>query len=375
MSLIEVGKTVAYIPFSTKNFRNAEGCFIRMKDNSILYAFSNYYGDWEGCKPDDCCPSDIGYLRSYDEGETWPERGILYGEAKENYMDPWLVRMDNGDLGLVFIHHPGAREAYFDDSYFHQGKAFFVRSSDEGKTWSKPILVSNPDEGVCFICDHGIRLQSGRILLPMALHPYERGSYGGLSGYGTVTFFYSDDDGATWQEFPGRRLVGPSREWSDSGLQEPFPYQTEDGTIRVFCRTDLGCHYETVSHDDGMTWSEPMPNKNFTGCCAPMVWRKSGKYTVAVFNPIPDFIGREYMLPHLTDQRNPLILYISEDDGKTFNNLKCIDSRMGPQYPSIFDGGDYILVGYELIEDCIIKKIHHSEFHKTVTLPSGSVIV
>ena len=29
----------------------------------------------------------------------------------------------------------------------------------------------------------------------------------------------------------------------------------------------------------------------------------------------------------------------------------------------------------ELIEDCIIKKIPHSEFHKTITLPSGSVIV
>ncbi len=370
MSLLQVGIHVAYLPATKDNVRNAEGCFIRLKDNSIIHAFSNYY-----TIDHDCGPSDIGYIRSYDEGDTWPERGILFGNGDENLMDPWLVRMQNGDLGLVYIFHPGCYDDPYDDKYFHQGMAYFTRSADEGKTWSEPILITPPDEGFCFICDHGLRLKSGRILLPMAVHPYEKGCFGGLSLYGTVTFFYSDDDGVTWQEFPGPRLTGPARPWSESGLQEPSPYQcTDSGRIRVFCRTDLGVHYETYSCDDGMTWTKPQPNKNFTGCCAPMVWRKTGKYTVAALNPVPAFVGREYMLPHSHDLRNPLVIYISEDDGRHFNNVKCIDTSAGSQYPSLFAGDDYILVGYQIYGDLVIKKVHHSEFHRTLTTRTGMVV-
>ena len=369
MSILDIGKTVAYVPATLNNVRSAEGCFIRLKDNSIIYGYSHYY-----TVNHDCGPSDIGFLRSYDEGETWPERGILFGDGSENLMDPWLLRMQNGDLGLVYIFHPGCCDDPYDDTYYHKGMAYFARSADEGKTWTKPMLITPENEGFCFICDHGIRLRSGRILLPMANHPYEKGCFGGLSLYGTACFFYSDDDGATWHEGP-QRLYGPSRKWSMSGLQEPSPYQTESGRIRVFCRTDLGCHYETDSDDDGLTWTEPMPNKEFTGCCAPMVWRRTGQYTVAVLNPVPHFLGREYLMPNPGDDRNPLVLYISEDDGETFRNLKLIDDKAGSQYPSIFDGGDYILVGYQVYGDAVIKKIFHREFNRTLKLENGTVIV
>ena len=123
-----------------------------------------------------------------------------------------------------------------------------------------------------------------------------------------------------------------------------------------------------------MTWTKPQPNKNFTGCCAPMVWRKTGKYTVAALNPVPAFVGREYMLPHSHDLRNPLVIYISEDDGRHFNNVKCIDTSAGSQYPSLFAGDDYILVGYQIYGDLVIKKVHHSEFHGTLTTRTGMVV-
>ena len=49
--------------------RHSEGAFLRMNDGGILYAYSRFTGS-----DDDCAPSDIVGLRSYDEGETWSAR-------------------------------------------------------------------------------------------------------------------------------------------------------------------------------------------------------------------------------------------------------------------------------------------------------------
>ena len=345
------GRIVCYLPVTANNQRNSEGCFVRLKDGSILYAWSMFYE-----RGDDLGQADIGCIRSYDEGDTWVERRVLYGDGQENLMCPTLMRMENGDLGLFYVYHDRCRNSEeMDGRIYHKGMVRLVRSRDEGLTWSEPIQISRPDQSFCFENGHGIRLKSGRILLPMAYHRYEPvGCYGGLCMYGVVTFYYSDDDGYTWQEVPNR-VYGLPEEITQTGLQEPMAYQTEDGRIRVFCRTDLGVQYETVSDDDGITWSEAQPNRFFTSPCSPMVMKRSGPYTVAAFNPIPRYVGRE------DTPRTPMVLWVSDDDSKTFTRLKLIDQSPGVEYPDLFDGGDYILVGYQNCNDGVIQKIWHGE--------------
>ncbi len=331
-----------HLPTGDGNARNTEGCFIRLKDGSILYAYSRYFNS----SADDGA-SDIGCVRSHDEGESWSRPEILLArKERQNLMCPTLMWMENGDLGLFYLFRSNEGE----DA--NVGKFLLVRSSDEGKSWSEPICITPPTHNVVVENGHVIRLKSGRILVPFATCADVDGKTEGNNC--RTAFMLSDDDGRTWFE-ASRRVCGPSLEWSGSGVQEPMSYQMENGRIRTFSRTDLGCQYECYSDDDGMTWTDPMPNRNFTSPCSPMMMKRVGKYTVALLNPIPRYHTAVY---DVVDDRSPLIYMISRDDGLTFPFYEVIDNRGHVCYPDLFDGGDYFLVGYQQLDDGMIKKIY-----------------
>ena len=96
----------------------------------------------------------------------------------------------------------------------------------------------------------------------------------------------SDDDGKTFAK-TGEPVYTPFENIS-IGLQEPGVYQFEDGRIWAWYRTNLGYQYETFSDDEGDTWSPVQPNLLFSSPRAPMQVKKIGKYTLAIFNPIPE---------------------------------------------------------------------------------------
>ena len=206
-----------------------------------------------------------------------------------------------------------------------------------------------------------IRLASGRILVPMAF--FDVGSRYGV-GNSMTAFMLSDDDGFTWFEASERKKMAVPAPWSGSGLQEPDAYQTEDGRIRCFSRTDLFCQYESDSDDDGMTWSDPMPNRTFSSPCSPMMIKRVAgeRYLVALFNPIPPYVTRDTT----NDERSPLVAMISTDDGKTFDWSKTLtlDNRGHCCYPDLFDGGDYFLVGYQKLNDGVILKVDAWEYDR-----------
>ncbi len=337
--MLTVGYIKCYLPTRPGNARNTEGCFIRLKDGTILYAYSRYTDS----SADDST-ADIGVVRSTDEGETWSQPEVLLAhEGGENLMCPTLMWMENGDLGLFYLYRPTPEAGKP-----HDGNVRFVRSADEGKTWSEPIVITDPNLNVVVENGHVVRLKSGRILVPIAIHSSS------VYPTGVVTFMMSDDDGRTWYEAPNR-VYGPTPEWSASGLQEPMAYETEDGVIRTFSRTDLGCQYECDSEDDGITWSEAMPNRHFTSPCSPMMMKRVGKYTIVLINPIPRYITAEY---GVIDDRCPLLCMMSEDDGKTFPYRQVLDTRGHVCYPDLFDGGDYFLVGYQQLDDGMIRKVY-----------------
>lgn len=345
----EVGRIVGYVPTNWKNSRNSEGCFIRRKDGAILYAWSNYHSGG-----DDDSPCEIGCLVSRDEGETWGERFFLYhNSGRDNIMCPSLMRMHNGDMGLFFIHRNAAERTGCD--FLEVAQTWFVRSSDEGETWSEPIVITPPDLYFVFENGHAVMLKSGRILVPVAFH-------GGrpFKGHASTAYFMSDDDGRTWYE-ADKRYEGVPEPWSDSGLQEPMSFETTDGVIRTFSRTDLFYQYESDSFDDGKTWTKPMPNRGFSSPCAPMMIKPVGDLYVALFNPVPKFVTR---VREVDDERSPLIALVSRDGGKTFpwDDPLIIDWRGHSAYPDLFDGGDYMLAGYQADpNDGVIKKIRYGE--------------
>lgn len=325
----KIGREVLFLRTDKKVTRNGEGAFIRLKDGSVMYAFTEFNSD--NC--DDHGAADIAACFSNDEGETWHDRRLLLKADKDaiNYMSVSLLRMENGDIGLFFCRKERRTFAC---------QLHLARSSDEGRTWSSPLCCVDKAEYFVTCNDRVIRLKSGRLLAPLNVHPFNEKHE--ISYRGGMGFLASDDDGRTWKEI-AKRVEMPFA--SSTGLQETGLYQYEDGSLWAWSRTGFGCQFECFSADEGKSWTAPAPSEFFTSPASPMNVKKVGTYTVAIFNPIPEYRGRDLSR---TWGRTPLICAVSKDDGKTFPQLFCLedDPENGYCYPAILEGRGYLLVSY-----------------------------
>ena len=154
--------------------------------------------------------------------------------------------------------------------------------------------------------DRVIRLSSGRILIAAASHrsgrfnekyAAQKGNWVGNETFfdsrSEVIFFYSDDDGNTWNVSEGKCCM-PYLTNCESGLQEPGVLELSPGVIWGFSRTDLGRQYEMYSMDNGNTWTTVQPSR-FTGPNSPLSMKRDHKsdWIYAVWNPIPEYNGRK----------------------------------------------------------------------------------
>ena len=302
----KIGREVLFLQTSENNPRNGEGSLIRLKDGRIMYAYTDYYGG-EG---DDHGTARISAYYSSDEGETWVDGGVLVGKDDDakNFMSISLLRMENGDLGVAYLRKSMKGEDLLCMPYI-------VRSSDEGKTFDKPICCAEEDGYYVVNNDRLVRLKSGRILLPAAYH--------GESGYrarpGKLKVLYSDDDGRSWK-ISKDTVCSPYDD--DIQLQEPGVYELPDGRVWMWCRTAYGHQYQCFSTDNGDTWSNVVPAFRFTSPDSPMQVRSVGNYTVSVFNPVGYNCLRSDTEMWKSPKRTPYVCAVSRDGGLSFIDMK-----------------------------------------------------
>lgn len=352
----KIGREVLFLSTGDGNPRNGEGSFIRLQDGAILFGYTEYIGtSW-----DDHADARISAVISRDEGETWGEKHVIVEKPanSKNVMSLSFLRMGNGDIGAFYIFK----------NLDGTDNNYLIRSSDEGKTWSEPINCMGDYQNTDYYVlnnDRVLRLQSGRILYAVSRHGLCKDS--GKLAPGALNFFYSDDDGYAWHKTP-QELAMPFPT-DRIGYQEPGLYQYEDGKLWCYIRTGLGCQFQCFSEDDGLTWSVPGPNYFFSSPTAPMLVKDAGDYTVAIFNPEPNYNGRP---AHEPWGRTPYVCAVSDDRGKTFTKERMFfiedDRHNGYCYPAIIDGADYFLLAYYhsnhtgvCLNSCKIVKILHSE--------------
>lgn len=333
----KIGRQVLFLEPNDTNPRNGEGSFLRLDENTIMYAYSKFVGKrWE-----DHNPADIYAVYSYDDGESWQDERMLVKHDSANVMCASLLRFGNGDVGLFYLKK---------DKELCSCVVYMIRSTDNGKTWSEPTRCIKEDNYFVTNNDRVIKLKNGRIIIPANHHafidegPQTPGSFR-ISMTAKLNVFASDDDGYTWYKL-AENIEMPEKE-STTGLQESGFFQKETGEIIAYSRTDMGFQYECVSYDNGESWTTPHPKKFFTSPASPMTIKRACGDVLAVFNPIPTHTARQ--LAHdRTWGRTPLVCALSKDDGNTYVKLFYLedDDKNGYCYPSVFDGGSYFLVAY-----------------------------
>lgn len=145
--------------------------------------------------------------------------------------------------------------------------------------------------------------------------------------YDRYGYSVSDDMGKTFtRKYGGKKVATP--------FDEGMAYQRRDGSIHLFARTKLGYIAESISEDNGETWTDGMltdiksPNTRF------FVSRTPSGRIILVNNDD-------------TSVRQNMTVYLSDDDGKTFKYKKTVDDRRGVSYPDVAFDGDKIYLTYD----------------------------
>lgn len=227
-------------PADEQAVRRSEGTLVELRDGSVLFAYACHSGRTDNHRAPLVC------RRLNAEGDPVTPEKILVEppDGGLNAMSPALRRLADGRIGLLFSYRMSNLEA---------ARRFMV-SSDEGETWSVPVVVA--EGGYKTGCHDRLAVHStGRLLAPVHCKSQDD------AYYLHVRVSVSDDHGGTWTL--GEPIELPKVDWPqgsknpESGCIEPGIAERADGSLLMTIRTAMGTQFCSESFDRGTTWSGP----------------------------------------------------------------------------------------------------------------------
>jgi Neuraminidase (sialidase) len=284
------------------NPRNSEGDFIALKGGRIMFVYTHYTGS----SGSDHGSAYLAARYSENNGKTWTRKSekIIEQEGKLNIMSVSLLRLQNGEIALFYLKKNSMTDCI----------PTIRISNDETKTWSDPRPCITDREGY-FVLNNNrvIQLQNGRLVFAVALHqsPGDQN----FSRIGRLWSYYSDDNGRSWNS--GQEVQNPE------GIvtQEPGLVELKNGDILMFIRSDAGVQCISCSKDKGERWS-PVQHSNIKSPLSPASIARipSTGDLLLVWN------NNDGEDPAIKGQRTPFSVAVSEDEGKTWEKIKNIET-------------------------------------------------
>ena len=251
---------------------------------------------------------NVQSCRSQDEGRTWTGPHLVTVDPRGGVMDRGVHTLPDGS---IFLHSSCTELVPAEDAVEHggswivqHGKPFWVRSRDDGHTWSAPKRFPPlPDAVWGHPAQHSgvsrsglLALPDGRLLMPSKATDLTTGEF---RYFGMLRV--SRDMGETW-EYGGRIAEDPVAHFS-----EPTIHRTPSGRILVLFR----CH-------PGRLGPDIVRDQGFDG----------------PFTTDPQFVGRL------------LVLVYSDDDGETWSPWRPTMVHGSPGHMlGLRDGRIFLTVG------------------------------
>ena len=215
-------------------------------------------------------PSGLSVLgrRSVDNGKTWGRQFVAatHGDDQRAVPRKYQGVGDASTLvdrvnNVVYAVYHGGRGIWSGTRL----KKFYVKSEDEGQTWSTPVDISGDvyKTGWANMWSTagpaGIHLRDGTLVVPVPMYMSPRRN--------AVALLYSKDYGATWLSGDPLIVQGTKRyqgrtDTGGSGISEPMVVELDDGRLLMVGRNggSSGVRYRIVAFLDGLgssTWTEP----------------------------------------------------------------------------------------------------------------------
>ncbi|MBR5018151.1 MAG: exo-alpha-sialidase [Bacteroidales bacterium] len=311
---------------------------------------------------------DIGLSRSTDGGRTWEKmrRPIAFGEqgglpsSQNGAGDPAiLVDKTTGDawIASIWTHGMGVGTAWWSTvpgiSPDYTAQLVMCKSSDDGRTWSKPVSVTPQlkDSAWAFFFQgpgRGITTSDGTIVFASQYTDFDAGRtpHAGI--------IYSKDHGKTWQ-----RHVAAKDSTTEAQVAE-----LSDGTLMLNMRDNRGgARSVATTNDLGCTWTEHPTSRSALRepvCMASLIAVKADE----------NVLGRHILLfsnPNTVRGRNHITIKASLDDGMTWEevNQVLLDEDDGWGYSCL------TMVDHETVGILYESSVAHMTFQ---TIPLKDII-
>ncbi len=178
-------------------------------------------------------------IRSTDEGKTWSKPVTLL-DTPDDDRCPSFVELPDGTLLCSLFLYPGVEYADYVKRPEDAHRTVILRSHDHGQTWDKELIrLPSP-----FLADESdgpmVLLRGGSVLLTISGPPKP-------AGPPQAAVLTSDDSGASWQL---RSVIK-----TDHELEEANAIELPDGRWVLMARREGDISW---SFDQGRTWTAPV---------------------------------------------------------------------------------------------------------------------
>jgi sialidase-1 len=239
------------LPATRERPRRQEASAVTLADGGLLLLWSEFDGRSDNAR------ATIEAAVSADGGVTWEgQRTAIPNTAALNVMSPAVRRLADGGLGMVYSHREATSSAW----------RVFVRSDDEGRSWSPGQRLPQEEPYTTGCHDRLTVLDGGRLVAPLHCTPdWHRHHL-------AVRCAWSDDHGRRWRLSPAIELPRVA-DCGESGCIEPDVAQRADGSLLMAIRTAMGTVFRAESHDGGETWTG-LRSMEVVGPVAPALLRR-----------------------------------------------------------------------------------------------------